>query len=336
MMMGATNETVRKQRDKIIAMFLGVGIGDAIGRHCEGMTHEAVRNTFGRIENYFVPPGWPADRKAGVSTDDCQLCIAVAEGLLASGGKPDIEAQAQAHINAYNESTQGWGATTYGAVQRLSRGVPWRLAGARGGRITGHGTGSIMKLAATAVLLVQNVPGAVQFICELVSMTHQTSVAVSAGLAHASALAHCLEANADSLNAAEFVEVVINASKIGRNHFVDTLNEEDITERLALCGDFAEWPPERCVAEMENGRNYVYHALPYLLMFFLRQPRSIQALYEVVSSGGDCDSTGSMLASLLGSLNGTTVFPAHLVEELEAADRLVETAKRLCDLYGIE
>jgi ADP-ribosylglycohydrolase len=71
-------------------------------------------------------------------------------------------------------------------------------------------------------------------------------------------------------------------------------------------------------------------------MFFLRQPKSVEALYDVVSAGGDTDTNGSVAGSLLGALDGTAVFPAHLVEELEAVDRLVKTANRLCDLFGIE
>lgn len=323
-------------RDKVLGMLLGVGVGDALGRPVEGWAHEEVRSTYGRIENYIVREGLPADRKAGVTTDDTLLSIAVAEGLLASGGKPDIEAQVQAHINAFHVSTQGWGPTTYGAVRRLVQGVPWRQAGARDGTISGTGNGAVMKLAATAVLFVQKVPGALELVSNLVSMTHQTSVAVSAGLAQASGLVYCLRVDPCDFDPAEFVQLVVNASRVGRNYFPGTQNDEDITKRLALCRDYADWPPDRCVGVFENGRNYAYHALPYTFMFFLRQPRSVEALYEIVSCGGDCDTTGSCLASLLGALDGTAVFPAHLVEELEAADRLVRTANRLCDLFGIE
>jgi ADP-ribosylglycohydrolase len=71
-------------------------------------------------------------------------------------------------------------------------------------------------------------------------------------------------------------------------------------------------------------------------MFFLRQPKSVEALYDVVSAGGDTDTNGSVAGSLLGALNSTAVFPTHLIEELEGADRLVRTANRLCGLFGIE
>lgn len=321
-------------RDKIIGMFLGVGIGDGLGRFCEGWDHESVKATYGKIDKYIVPSGFDG-RKAGIGTDDTALTLAVAEGLLMSGGKPDIEAQVQSHVQAFRHSIQGWGPTTHEAVRRLTQGVPWRFAGVRGGKITGMGNGCPMRLSPAALLLVQGRPGATEFIGDLCSMTHQTSVAVSSGLAQAFGLAYCLQANASTFNPADFVKIVVNASQRGKSCFPETLTDEDITERLALCHDFANWTPERCVAEMENGRCYVYGSLPFTYMFFLRNPTSIESLYEVVSQAGDSDTNGNMLGSLLGALNGTSIFPDHLVDELQAKDGLVDMANRLCDVFGI-
>ncbi len=322
-------------RDKVRAMLLGTGVGDALGRFCEGWSHEDVRSRYGRITSYIVPDGWPAGRKAGVCTDDEQMTRAVAEGLLSSGGKLDLDAQVATHVNAFYESTQGWGPTTFGAVKKLSQGVPWRMAGQRGGRITGLGNGCPMRVSPASVLLVQNVPGAADFIGNLCSLTHQTSMAVSAGLAHATGLAYCLQSDPATFNPGEFVEVVVNASGKGRAYFPETLNEDDITTRLALCGQYADYPPERCNAEI-GGRSYVYCSLPFTYMFFLRNPMSVESLYDVASQGNDADTNTSICGSLVGALNGTAVFPAHLVEELEAAERLVETANRLSDVFGID
>src|SRR5262245_48679299 len=136
---GNTRSRSMNTRDKITGMVLGEGIGDALGRPVEGWTWEEVRDRYGRIEKHIVPDSWPTERKAGITTDDTQLTLAVAEGLLRAGGKPDMAAQVETHVHAFNESTQGWGASTFGAVQKLGQGVPWKLAGARCGRITGTG-----------------------------------------------------------------------------------------------------------------------------------------------------------------------------------------------------
>jgi ADP-ribosyl-[dinitrogen reductase] hydrolase len=314
-------------QDRIQGMLLGVGIGDALGRCCEGMDFQSVKSTFGKIERYIVQNGWPEDRKLGVGTDDTSLTLVVAQGLLLSGGKPDMNAQVQAHVRAYEDS-YGWGRTTWEVIRRLRYGVPWQAAGARN-----EGNGCPMKIAPTALLLHQDVPGTAGFIANLCGMTHRTSMAVSAGLAQAFALAYCLRSGPENFDPAEFVKVVVDASRKGRAYFPDTLTEDDITERLALCADYAEWPPERCAAEMENGRGYVFCSLPFSYLLFLRTSRSIESLYEVVSAGGDTDTNGSMLAALLGALNGPKIFPDHLVDELDAKDELVNAANRLCDLF---
>jgi len=308
-------------------MLLGVGIGDALGRCVEGMDHESVKSTYGKIERYIVQNGWPEGRKLGVGTDDTQLTLVVAKGLLLSGGKPDMTAQVQAHVDAYKDS-YGWGRKTWEVIRRLRLGVPWQTAGA-----VNAGNGCPMKISPTSLLLHHDVPGATDFIAHLCSMTHRTSMAVSAGLAQAFALAYCLRSNSENFDPSEFVRVVVSASQLGREYFPETLTEDDITERLAVCAEFAEWLPERCVAEMENGRGYAYSSLPFSYMFFLRNPKSIESLYEVVSAGGDADTNGSMVGALLGALNGAAFFPDHLLHELLAKDELVDAATALCDLF---
>jgi ADP-ribosylglycohydrolase len=83
-------------------------------------------------------------------------------------------------------------------------------------------------------------------------------------------------------------------------------------------------------------RCYVYCSLPFSYMFFLRNFTSIESLYEVVSQGGDADTNASMVGALLGALNGISIFPDHLVDELEAKDQLVDAANRLCEVFKIE
>ena len=88
-------------QDRIQGMLLGVGIGDALGRCCEGLDYERVKSLYGKVDKYLVPNGWPEGHKTGVTTDDTQLTLVVAEGLLLSGGKPNMDAQVQAHVRAY-------------------------------------------------------------------------------------------------------------------------------------------------------------------------------------------------------------------------------------------
>jgi hypothetical protein len=68
----------------------------------------------------------------------------------------------------------------------------------------------------------------------------------------------------------------------------------------------------------------VYEYVTYA--FFLKNPSSIDSLYDCVSAGGDTDSNGSMLAGLLGALHGTGIFPQHLVDGLVEKEEVLAIA----------
>jgi ADP-ribosylglycohydrolase len=67
----------------------------------------------------------------------------------------------------------------------------------------------------------------------------------------------------------------------------------------------------------------------------VRNPHSIDSLYDCVSAGGDTDSNGSMLASLLGALHGAAIFPKDLVDDLLPRATVLDVAHRFCDLADL-
>src|SRR4051812_1703215 len=75
-------------RDKVLGMFLGVALGDALGMPAEGLAAENIAVRFGRLDRYHPANGhpWLGDWPQGATTDDWQLTRAVAEAILQSGG----------------------------------------------------------------------------------------------------------------------------------------------------------------------------------------------------------------------------------------------------------
>jgi len=323
-------------KNKIKGMMLGVGIGDALGIPLENMSYKDIQSAYGIVTDYLYKP---------FLSDDTSLTIAVAEALLEDrtlGAQTQtLESQAKHHIAAYNESTYGWGSTTRLAVQKLKDGVHWSVSGTKGGKITGLGNGCAMKIAPVAVVLIADefkffsslvqFQG-VNFIADLCAMTHQTSLAISSGLAQAAAIKYCLQQKPSSFNANEFLDAVINASEFGKRYFPDTF-VQDLSLRLAECYNYKNWPVERCVEELK-GTCYVYNSLPFSYMFFLRNPNSIDSLYQVVSAGGDTDSNASMVGALLGALNGKDIFPSHLAEK-PIFNKLNNVAERLAERFTL-
>src|SRR5262245_62812350 len=97
-------------RDKVLGMFLGVAIGDALGMPAEGHSAPDIAAQFGRLDRFHPVSGhqWLGDLPKGTTTDDWQLTKAVAEAIIQSGGL-DMDAIAAWHVRAFHESVRGWG-----------------------------------------------------------------------------------------------------------------------------------------------------------------------------------------------------------------------------------
>jgi ADP-ribosylglycohydrolase len=111
---------------------------------------------------------------------------------------------------------------------------------------------------------------------------------------------------------------------------------DDLAERLKLVTQYKQYDAQRCIEEFGGGSCYCYHSMPFLYMFFLRNPHSVDALYDVVSAGGDADTNGSMVGAMLGAYNGQSVFPKHLVDGLYEKDLILKAANEFCSCLGVQ
>lgn len=334
-------------KDRVRGMFLGIAIGDALGMPVEGFSQIQISEKYGRITDYQVPDGhkWFNGHKAGTTTDDCQLTLAVAEGLIESGF--NMDSQVKHHVSAFKETTDGWGHTTRNAIRNLSNGTHWTISGS-GGDGSGTGNGVAMKIAPVGVCLSQYqhdremLSKGIDFIRQLNAMTHRTTVADSAALAHAFAVYHCCNClEPDDFSIDKFSSIVTKASNIARAAYIsqtgETVLKDDITDRFkALFANLDDFDNEKFIKDFGGGSCYVYNSLPFTYGFFLKNPHSIDSLYDVVSAGGDTDTNCSILGGLLGALHGTKIFPQHLIDGLcvEQKDRVLDVADRLATAFG--
>ncbi len=100
--------------------------------------------------------------------------------------------------------------------------------------------------------------------------------------------------------------------------------------------EFRESSPEQIASHYDGASCYVLNSQPFSFAMFLRNPYSIETLFDTVNAGGDTDTNGSMVASLLGALNGTKIFPQHLIEGLWQKDRILKVAHDFCDRFEID
>ena len=357
--------------DKVRGIMLGVAIGDALGMPVEHMSHEEIKaaypKTNGRIRRYYKPRRhWFKGEKAGSWTDDTQLTLAVADGIIADKGCFDIISHVDHHIKAYKQTTKGWGGSTKTSIKRLINNTnTWHSSGMRSSAMkqTGAGNGVAMKIAPMALLTNKlditpininnsNMVFALN-LCNLCMMTHATQIAVQSTFAHVGAISYLL--NNRCFNS-DFTSVLITWIVLGNyfvayeNHLTQSIpplksiqfldahsishSKDTLVDRISLLNRYEHTSPsiENRIAEMGDGGCYCYDSLPFAYSFFVKKPNSIQCLYDVVSAGGDTDTNGSLVGSLLGALHGTSIFPRHLINGLQDKKLIIDTADKLYDV----
>lgn len=323
-------------QDKIKGMFLGLAIGDALGKPVEMLTASEIREKVGKVKEYIS-----SKRTDGVAgelgswTDDTQLSLAVARGII-TGGCIDLDAIASEHVEEYQKSVAGWGGSTRDAVRKLANGDPWNQSGQTSKENRGFGNGVAMKIAPVGAYMAATNPNAnepqwsqdVESIANLSIMTHYTNMGIVSGLSHAFAVNYCLTTK--KFQPKEFVDILIGACDIGCNWFKKAGMKDDIRKRYESLMNYND---EDKIIEDFNGSCYIYDSLPFTYAFFLRNYENIDSLYDVVSGGGDTDTNGSMLGSLLGALYGQSFFPKNLVDGLHDLTTVQNVADQFCKKF---
>jgi ADP-ribosyl-[dinitrogen reductase] hydrolase len=321
---------VMNNKDKVRGAFLGVAIGDALGKPIETFSYEKIKEKHGLVRDYLDCSGhkWFDGDQKGTVTDDTQLTLAVARAMIKSKGF-DLNSIAQEHVNEYKVTTAGWGSSTREAIKRIIDGVAPNIAGYTETANRGGGNGVCMKIAPVGLLFGQTNIIKRSDIAEFSMMTHWSSIAASSAYAHLIAVALCYQSNPKTFNRKNFVQNVVEMSEFGETILPETLTDK-ISDRFRLLTNY-NLKEQEIIETYGKGSCYVYDSLPFSYAFFLRDPNSIDSLYECVSCGGDTDSNASMVGCLLGALHGTKIFPKRLINGLVGKDDILAVADEFFD-----
>ena len=335
-------------REKVVGMFLGIGIGDALGMPVETMTADEIRNRFGRVTTYMDMPDdhkWHHNLKAGQTTDDTQLTLAVARAIIKSS-RFDMDAIAAEHVAELDRNNATWGPSTRNAVKRIKSGVSWELSGKTDKPNTGLGNGVVMKLAPLAVCeLTDNRRLYEEYLADFTRMTHTTNEAVLGTFIHFAILRYLLKVSAADFRLwpkPSFLTIMGGAFNEAIAYLRETIefNDDQIESWMRPYLDVFTFPVETIddpgIISLWPNTFLVHDTLGLAYAFFMRSPGNVQSLYDAVNAGGDTDSTGSIVGGMLGALNGPDVFPDYLRRDLKNIVEIVAVANQLCDTLGIE
>lgn len=349
-------------RSKVKGMLVGGAIGDALGRPVESMSFaQSCENYPDGITDYVSPKNnkWFKDKKKGVITDDTQLTVSMMKALIRGNGCSMAQI-ARYHVLAMNESMSGWGGSTRDAVKKLAKGVSWLESGKSKKANRGLGNGAPMKIAPMAAWYASRSRTMKWFrfaeqVVKISAMTHYTRVSARAAVIHAMVLDYLLWSDLSRYRDDDLFEAILKGAD-GRNYKRDNIDRDHYyvghldnpeNSETALLWNLIQLP--RCkerwqladlIKAYKNGNANVVNSLPFSYAFFLRNPFSVETLYNVAAAGGDSDTNAHFVGQMMGALHGIELFEEernrHLITGLKCYDSLIKLADIFCDKFGVK
>ncbi len=338
-----TSRSVSRRRAEFFdGCLLGGAVGDALGASVEFMTLTQIRRRFGPkgIRDYA-----PAFGKLGAITDDTQMTMFTAEGLLRADNrqneKGDCHLPTMVH-HAYLRwlETQGErprypspevrGSWLLDVPELHARRAPGNtcLSALRSGKMgtveepinTSKGCGGVMRVA--PVGLAGHDPFSLG--CEVAATTHgHPSGFLAAGFFAA--------VIADIVDGASLEQAISRATESLETHpdHGECLRAVNAAVQLAKADPAT---PES--VETLGGGWVAEEALAIALFCSLTADSFEEGIIAAVNHGGDSDSTGAMTGNILGALMGRDAIPARWLEGLELRHEIEDLASDLFRHFG--
>lgn len=313
---------MEKLTERIKGVVFGTAIGDALGYPVEFLDLDAIRKRHGRVEGFVqLAP-------VALYSDDTQMFIAVAEGLLDTGTRENLELAARGVADRLiawvdsPENNRAPGGACMAGCRNLGKGLPWREAG----KLRGGGCGAAMRSMAYGIWCWYQPCQAAEWAGEMALMTHRLPMAQASAAAVAAIVASLLcggsplEAAERGIQAAERYDVstaqMLRAAvkRASRAAAAPSTQGQDMLFRVL--DEWRGWSGHEAVAAS--------------LFCFLLYPDSYrQAVTAAVNSSGDSDSLGAIAGAFSGAYLGAARIPAEWQEQVENSCYLKDLAARL-------
>lgn len=321
-------------RDRFRGCIVGLAIGDALGYPAEFRSRQQILATFGPdgLTDFVSVDDarWPrhplivgATQPPGTFSDDTQMSVAVAQGLLDAGKDASLDAQMTAiaaRFAAWSTSpdnNRAPGGTCMTGCRRLADGVPWREAAVRNSK----GCGSAMRVAAIGLLFADDKDQILEVARASSVLTHGHDAAIEGAAAAALAVRLAMRGAGDD----EIYDAIVDAT-FGRS--------ADFDERMRQLPAALEHSPKVALSKIGLGESWVAEeAVASALYCVSRGDDFRQAVLLGANTDGDSDSIAAIAGSIAGARHGLSGIPAAWVAAVEDSAELVALADALFDEY---
>jgi len=330
----------RSLLDRIRGALLAGAVGDALGAPVEFLSLDEIRTRFG-------PEGVrelaPAYGRAGAITDDTQMTLFTAEGLVLAAragalGRTDEVARIVHRAYLRWLRTQG-GTSAHPTFERTDEG--WLLDVADLHSLRAPGATCLAALRSAHCGRVEQPPNSSKGCGAVMRMAPVgLAAAVADPFRTGCALAALTHGHPSGWLAAGFLAAVVRELVAGSS--LEDAARETLTE-------LRRWPgSEECAAAVDRalamaragpgtpeaveslGEGWVAEeALAISLYCAIAAPDLESALLLAVNHGGDSDSTGAIAGNLLGTIHGERAIPRRWLDALELREEIERMAEEL-------
>lgn len=309
-------------KGKYTGCMLGAAIGDALGKHNEGVRREEILER-GYIKDYCMSPTGSLGEKlrAGQYTDDTEQMLVLAQSLVACNG---LDA------NDFAKRIAKWGAkvrndparspflgpSSSSAIEKLNSGISWKESGS-----DIPSCGSAMRAA--PIGLFYDSLEKVESNAALSSIpTHNSKGAIAGAVAVAVAV-RC------AIDEGDLHGIMIKTCERAKKHDID------LAKNIELAYESRNELPDMVFARLGTSY-YVYDTVPCAFYCFSRHFKEPEkAVIEAVNAGGDTDSIGCITGALCGALHGICSFPEEWITGLENKELIGQIAIRIYEKMSL-
>lgn len=307
-----------QRQERFRGTMLASAAGDALGAPVEFMGLDVIVERFGKggIRDLV-----PAYGRLGAVTDDTQMAIATARGLVEarSSGMGEVDAALEQYIvwldsQQDRANVRGPGGTCISGLEAQRKGRIDRAAN------DSKGCGGVMRVHPVGLHLPGQPEEAFDLGWRTADLTHgHPTSGISSG-AQAALVSQLAAGTAADEALGTTLEILSD-----RDPNLETLaavqNAMDLAAQAAPADVAIGMIGEGWIAEEALGCGV------YILMRFKDDP--LEGLVASVNHSGDSDSTGAIAGALLGAKHGAGWIPAGWLEVLEHRDLLVQLASEL-------
>lgn len=330
--------TTKEFNKTIRHLLIGCAFFDSLGIGFETLTYDEVQNYIHKDPNWFQSIVYPTKNpyfdcskfEPGIFTDDFQLTFAVAKSIIIYNDLNTIDI-AQNHIDEYHISTNGWGSGTRASVERLINGVSITESGSK----ESVGNGVLMKITPLAYFLTTEPQLSIEcrifLLNEIISMTHNNNLSKILTNIHVHLLMFIFQNK--SINIFEFNSQCAEIKKqLEKTFTMDEVNGI-FSNTIDKINCLIKQPNVSDKDYLNISNNASFHQIDtFNLVWNLILLKGInqQLPFYALTLGGDTDTIGSILGSIVCTLMGSDWLKAtnpllyHKLKRLNEIDELTD------------